>query len=176
MLSQDFYSTLDSWTEALDKYSFELLCKKPSLQSWSLGQLYMHLYNESSYYLKQARICLCSDKNQNWEMTPAGKIMFANNTFPDELIEGPPENALVAQPNYKEELKEKFLHLRQEMQAVENLFGSSTQMGKTKHPGLGYFSATEWVQFADMHLRHHLRQKARIDEFLNFSMVNSSIP
>jgi hypothetical protein len=38
--------------------------------------------------------------------------------------------------------------------------------GKTKHPGLGYFSAHEWLQFADMHFRHHLRQKKRIDDFL----------
>ena len=38
--------------------------------------------------------------------------------------------------------------------------------GKTKHPGLGYFSAEEWLQFAEMHFRHHLRQKKRIDEFL----------
>ncbi|MDB5279911.1 MAG: DinB family protein [Ferruginibacter sp.] len=38
--------------------------------------------------------------------------------------------------------------------------------GKTKHPGLDYFSATEWLQFVDIHFRHHLRQKKRIDDFL----------
>lgn len=25
----------------------------------------------------------------------------------------------------------------------------------------------EWLQFSEMHMRHHLRQKARIEEFLN---------
>jgi hypothetical protein len=38
--------------------------------------------------------------------------------------------------------------------------------GKTKHPGLGFFNANEWLQFAEMHLRHHLKQKERIEEFL----------
>jgi len=38
--------------------------------------------------------------------------------------------------------------------------------GKSKHPGLGFFSASEWFQFAEMHLRHHLKQKERIDRFL----------
>jgi hypothetical protein len=39
--------------------------------------------------------------------------------------------------------------------------------GKTRHPGLLYFSAPEWLQFAEMHLRHHFLQKQRIDAFLS---------
>jgi hypothetical protein len=38
--------------------------------------------------------------------------------------------------------------------------------GKTRHPGLLYFSALEWLRFAEMHMRHHFRQKKRIDEAL----------
>ena len=39
--------------------------------------------------------------------------------------------------------------------------------GKTKHPGFNYFNAIEWLQFAEMHLRHHLKQKERIEKNLN---------
>jgi hypothetical protein len=39
----------------------------------------------------------------------------------------------------------------------------SSGRGKAGHPGLGYFSAAEWLQFAEMHLRHHFRQKERLD-------------
>lgn len=52
------------------------------------------------------------------------------------------------------------------MNNVEMLISKSPFKGKTKHPGLDYFSAIEWLQFAEMHLRHHLRQKKRIDHFL----------
>jgi hypothetical protein len=38
--------------------------------------------------------------------------------------------------------------------------------GKSRHPGLGYFNAGEWLRFIEMHMRHHLRQKERIDAFL----------
>jgi hypothetical protein len=38
--------------------------------------------------------------------------------------------------------------------------------GKSKHPGLGYFTAQEWFQYVEMHMRHHLRQKARLDTYL----------
>jgi hypothetical protein len=40
------------------------------------------------------------------------------------------------------------------------------RIGKTKYPGLNYFTAKEWLQFAGIHLRHHLKQKKRIDDFL----------
>ncbi|HEV9036934.1 MAG TPA: hypothetical protein VGQ51_09945 [Puia sp.] len=38
--------------------------------------------------------------------------------------------------------------------------------GKTRHPGLHYFNSLEWLQFAEMHMRHHFRQKKRIDACL----------
>ena len=166
MLVKDCYNTLNIWLNALEQYSFEMLRAKPSQQSWSMGQVYMHLYSETNYYFEQANICLHNNDDTNEEITATGKLMFANNAFPDELIEGPPENASVPQPGSKEELKEKFQHLNLELQAVEKLLSSKALKGKTRHPGLGYFSATEWVQFADMHLRHHLRQKDRIDKWL----------
>ena len=55
---------------------------------------------------------------------------------------------------------------------VNELFASSEvagATGKTRHPGLLYFNAVEWLQFAEMHLRHHFRQKKRIDEQLLIS-------
>jgi hypothetical protein len=29
-----------------------------------------------------------------------------------------------------------------------------------------FFNAPEWLQFAEMHMRHHFRQKMRIDDRL----------
>jgi hypothetical protein len=49
---------------------------------------------------------------------------------------------------------------------VEKIISKTLFKGKTKHPGLNYFTAKEWLQFAGMHLRHHLKQKKRIDDFL----------
>jgi hypothetical protein len=57
------------------------------------------------------------------------------------------------------QLKEKLISL---IKRVEHC-GST---GKTKHPGLGYFDAREWLGFAEMHMRHHIRQKERIEQCL----------
>jgi len=53
-----------------------------------------------------------------------------------------------------------------EMEQAAELISSNQPKGKSKHPGLGYFSAEEWLQFAEMHFRHHLTQKKLIDNYL----------
>ncbi|WP_411344324.1 hypothetical protein ACE3MZ_22635 [Paenibacillus sp. WLX1005] len=35
-----------------------------------------------------------------------------------------------------------------------------------KHPRLGDLTAAEWFMLAEMHYRHHLHQKRRLDECL----------
>ena len=92
--------------------------------------------------------------------------MFANNEFPDARIEGPPSNKEIPQPDSIEALKVRLQQLENRASSLPALAGNSQRGGKIRHPRLGYFSAEEWLQFAGMHLRHHLRQKARIDSFL----------
>lgn len=105
-------------------------------------------------------------------MSMEGKEMFINNSFPDERLQGGPANLNISQPLSKDTLMEEFVMLRRQMNDAAHLITTSRFHGKSKHPGLNYFSADEWIQFADMHMRHHLRQKARIDEFLTSSRMH----
>jgi len=162
-IADNFKRTVDFWINGLDQYSFAQLHAKPRLAGWSIGQVYMHLLNETAFYLGQARVCLSTNDHATDEATANAKMMFDSNSFPDEIIEGPPSNAHTPQPEGKDQLKIGLLRLRNEAVEIGALISSSTFRGKTKHPGLHYFSAAEWLQFADMHFRHHLRQKERID-------------
>ena len=101
------------------------------------------------------------------------KAMLLQNDFPDMLIEGAPSNAQIPQPCNKEELMSDLLHLKEEMNHAALFISETPFKGKTKHPGLHYFSAPEWLQFAEMHLRHHLRQKKRIDAYLKSCRWNA---
>lgn len=47
MLIEDFNRTIDIWIKQLDQYSFKQLRAKPSPTSWSLGQVYIHLIDET---------------------------------------------------------------------------------------------------------------------------------
>lgn len=162
----NFNHTIDFWINELDRYDFTTLCTKPSPSSWSLGEVYVHLISEVEFHLAQITECLSTDEYANEEAYPNGKKMLAANEFPDEIIEGPPSNAEVTQPSSKAQLHADLIRIREEMNKAAAMILQNIHNGKVPHPGLGYFSASEWMQFSDMHFRHHLRQKKRIDSFL----------
>jgi hypothetical protein len=169
MTTDAFDQTITGWIKGLDHYTLGELRSKPSLTSWSLGQVYFHLIDNTWYYIEEAKTCLSSDDHSHEQALPGGAAMLTNNEFPDTLIEGPDTNTDIPQPYSKEELKNALSQIKNEISSLAILISNSHHKGKTNHPGLGYFSAHDWLQFADMHFRHHLRQKKRIDEFLRKS-------
>lgn len=162
----DLTNHIDIWINDLSKMNFDQISAQPSSNSWSLGQVCMHLVEATGFYLEQIRICLYSDDHENEDMTSAAKKMFNNNDFPDEIIEGPPSNANTPQPDSKESLIRLMLKLKFDVHNYQTLVSNNQSKGKTKHPGLHYMNADEWFQFAEMHFRHHFRQKRRIESLL----------
>ena len=61
---ESFNKTIDEWINSLQHYNVKELLAKPSPTSWSLGQLYNHLINETSYYISRMDICISSNRNQ----------------------------------------------------------------------------------------------------------------
>ncbi len=163
---RDLNTTITTWIEALNAYTYAQLCTQLAAGSWSLGQVAMHLIADTNFYLEQVRICLTTNDHALEEASAAAKTMFRQDAFPDEKIVGAPGHAYMSQPDSIEQLLQAFGHIKQEMQALQVLIDQSTFQGKTRHPGLGYFSAADWLQFADMHFRHHIRQQNRIAQFL----------
>jgi len=64
----------------------------------------MHLIENTNYYVDQIKMCVSTNDNIMGEASPEAKTMFLNNEFPDEVIEGPPENLDTPQPDNKEQL------------------------------------------------------------------------
>lgn len=131
-----------------------------------MGQLYVHLIESTEFFLEQAETCLENSAGAGEDCSSAAKSMFAANSFPDEMIEGPPSNDLTCQPVTREELYHGLESIRLRVISILKNLNDGRVSGKTRHPGLGWFSAKEWLQFAEMHLRHHQRQKKRIDHFV----------
>lgn len=159
-----FNGTIQIWIDAVDDYTPGMLRQPPREGSWSLGQVYMHILDDTEWFVGQMGEALATQDNGDKEMHADAKQMFANNSFPDIQIQGPATNVFIPQPESGEELKRRLVAIKEK---VNGLFGNGAEgVGKTRHPGLHYFSAGEWLQFAEMHMRHHLRQKARIDEVI----------
>lgn len=172
MTANVFHDTIEFWIQELDHYEYSQLCTKPSPTAWSLGQVAMHLIENTQYFFDEIKICINTNDNFDKHASAAATIMFSNNDFPDERIEGPPSNQNTPQPESKEQLLRDLTDLKNEIRHMETLISTSHFKGKTKHPGLHYFSASEWFQFAEMHFRHHLRQKKRIEDFLKTHKAN----
>ena len=164
---QCLHQTLHLWETALGHYNLEQLCRKPDAKSWSVGQVYMHLLDQTiSYNFLQIEQCISSNENMYGEKSEEGVVVFANNAFPDKKLTGPPDAKDPGQPESIEQLEKIWKDMRSKLALLEEKISVTKYKGKAKHPGLYYLDAWEWIQFIDIHFRHHLRQKERIDRYL----------
>lgn len=167
-LLKQFNTTIETWILYLDDYTLEMLCRQPVTGSWSLGQVYAHIADDTKYFVEQMRASLSNSDNHQKEMHEDAKAMFKNNEFPDTFLVGAATNSSVRQPQSKDELLQSLVLIKDEVNELFFTFDFQKLPGKTEHPGLRFFSALEWLQFAEMHMRHHFRQKKRIDDKLFF--------
>ncbi len=173
LLLQAFNETIRKWIDFLDGYTLEMLCQKPDDNSWSLGQVYTHITDDTSWFVDQMAAAMQTDANNEREMHENARVMLQNNSFPDMVIEGPATGLYIKQPKSKDEVRQKLLTIRTEVNNLYASFDPSKAIGKIRHPGLLYFNTLDWLQFAEMHLRHHFRQKKRIDDRLFASKSRS---
>ena len=163
---RQFDTTIQQWIDQLDRYTLALLCRSPRAGSWSLGQVYKHIIEATGWFAGQMKEALKCRENGDKTMHPDARAMFERNGFPDILIEGPATNTFIPQPQSKEELARQLTAIKTTVDDLFREFDPAWSTGKTRHPGLHFFSALEWLQFSEMHMRHHLRQKERIDAVL----------
>ncbi|CAL1519470.1 DinB family protein [Chitinophaga sp. MM2321] len=166
-LLQQFNETIEKWITNLDGYTLAMLCQQPHPGSWSLGQVYVHIIADTTYFVEQMKAALLLDNiNSEKEMHEDAKAMFEKNAFPDMLLANPSNDPNLRQPQSKDELSQGLSCIKEEVNKLYTTTDFSTSTGKTEHPGLRFFSALNWLQFAEMHMRHHFRQQKRIDEQL----------
>jgi hypothetical protein len=157
----------------LDKYDMEQLTRSPGEEEWSLGQVYKHLIGTALYmHLAKAAACAdeCGDASgeaASAGKTEAGKALFALGSFPPIAVRVPPSPQYTPpQPQSKEELLQGLQQVKARMREVEPMLASIPPERTRAHPRLGALTALEWFAMVEMHFRHHLLQKAKLDAFL----------
>lgn len=168
ILSQ-FEKTAEIWLDSINQYSEEQFAKKPDTDSWSIGQVYNHLIvGTRLYHLQQIALCLESKQTDgNAVKTLPGKLMFFIGSFPPMRIKVPPSITYTpAQPPNIEAMRSGLEKLILIMRGTERKLSAASEVSKTEHPAIGSLNAREWFQLIEMHFRHHLRQKKRLDRFL----------
>jgi len=164
-----FEKTAKIWLSAIDHYSEEQFIKKRDADTWSVGQIYNHLVNGTlSYTLQQVEQCLDGSKTErNGSKTLPGKLTFMLQSFPPIRIKVPPSEIYTPkQPENIEVMSTGLEKLIVKMRETEKKLSGAGETRKTAHPAFGFLNAREWFQLIEMHFRHHLRQKKRLDNFL----------
>jgi hypothetical protein len=167
---EKFNNTIDIWLNELYKFNIGQLLAKPDDKSWSIGQVYQHLLNETNWYNGQIIAALQDKESINKETSKEAKALFERGSFEDKRFQGDPlisEN--VKPPESITQLKSDFEKLKRETFEIWIKIQNITQSGKSEHPGIGYLDCFQWLQYAEMHMRHHLKQKERIEKALNFN-------
>jgi hypothetical protein len=160
-------ATIDQCLRALEKYSLPRLLMKYDPKKWSLGQMFLHIVESTDFFLDNVGTCLGVMKDAGEPTTERAQRVFAANELPDIEIVGPASNDRTPQPESIESLREGLTKLKLRAEQVKYNLEGDPPSGKVKHPGLGFFNAGEWYQFADIHIRHHLRQLPRMEVRVN---------
>lgn len=166
---QGIIQLVENWEQQLSSYTIEALLKKSDAESWSMGQVYMHLINATlNFQLKQVSFCLNTDENQSKRKNFKGFISYhILGKFPPIKIKVPASEAYSPkQPESVAQILEGFAEVKREVKLSLAMLTEKKGKGKTEHPGFSYLNASEWFKLVEMHIRHHLAQKKRIDEFL----------
>lgn len=96
-----------------------------------------------------------------------GQVIFLMKSIPPVRLEMPKSVAFEPpQPEDAAQIREGFDETVKMMEAVEKELPAADLAIKSKHPVLGMLNALEWFQGAEFHIRHHFRQKKRLEKFL----------
>ncbi|WP_127586912.1 DinB family protein [Paenibacillus koleovorans] len=179
---RQFEETVSGYIRELDGSSLDQLLWKPAEDAWSLGQMYIHLIRSAHMQLRNAALCLepGGSPEASWAgKTKPGEELFKKGSFPPDRIQVPPSPQYTPpQPESKEQLVDGLRDTVRLMVEIEPTIASEfdpvTQVrlepGKESvrntvlHPRLGGLNALEWFRLIEMHYRHHLLQRMRLDD------------
>lgn len=164
---QSFEETVGLYLSELKNLEMEQLHKKPNVEEWSIGQMYMHLI-QSALFLHLHNVDQCLDGSEATldaigEKTEKGKAVFELESFPPVRIRVPASPQYTPkQPESKEQLTEDLNRVVERMKRTESVLSQAPDGKTILHPGFGALNAKEWFMLIEMHYRHHLLQLDRL--------------
>jgi hypothetical protein len=159
------------WIDALDRYTPEQLAMKPADGGWSMGQIYNHLIQTAlGMQFREIDACLNGNGTAGGRKTLPGRMTFAIGSLPPIRIKGMQSREYTPEPTSDVAgLRREMRGLIDQMRVVAGKLekaGRATGKVRRNHPALGMLNAAEWYRLVEMHHRHHLRQKRRLEAFL----------
>ena len=166
-LEKQTLAAIDYWIDEYRRYDFEQILKQPTENSWSLGQVGIHLWMSSKgFFFKNAEKCLSQQGTEKGKAKKLGAhLIFTFKMLPPVRYEMPQQVSVVPKPpESKEQLIGKLEEIKKLASEYIARIPQSNPDLKTKHPFLGWLNTAEWIQLCNIHFNHHRAQKKRIEK------------
>ena len=163
---ENFQKSIHTYKDALQTYTDAEFAHKTSDDVWSLAQMYEHLYVSTNFFfLANIQRCLDQRKGQlGGEKNEHGENLYKYGSFPPVKIKIPD---VLRGPEPVGKTRDAYVPLLDKMTEdyVKMLEAVAQDTGQYKciQPAFGWLNAHEWYHIGEMHLRHHLRQKAELE-------------
>ncbi|MGD6878519.1 DinB family protein [Bacillus infantis] len=160
-------SVIEIYKQSLGKYTLEQLRQIPAEGVWSLAQMYDHVIVVADEYLDEAEACANAEPVQGRGKTEFGEKLFREGGFPPVKIRLPDEmNQPPDNSGTSASLLERLENLEKRIEVSRQTLHKIHPSLKREHGGFGWLNSIEWHHLAEMHFRHHLRQKGELEERL----------
>jgi len=152
------------------KYSGQEFAQSPGADEWSLAQVYHHIATVTDQCLAYALQC-AEGKAKNKPVAIGPAIFSMMGSFPPvkikvKKIPGGVKHIYMPQNITKEQAVKGLEESIEKMEKARPAIQKASKSQRIEHWAGGWFNAAQWYHSAEMHIRHHLRQKKRIDKVL----------
>lgn len=160
---------LDTYRAKLDAIPDDLFDVTPRGGGWSYAEVYSHIMQATLGASIAAERCTQSTcKPTNKGINLLGRAVLFFNILPPVRTKEPKivSDKMKAAKITKEEARNLIIKCRQRIDTIAGLMQNPENNGRVAHPRLGTLNAKQWFRFIGIHLKHHLKQLARIDKTL----------
>lgn len=162
----DSSAIIEEYLRELDGYSLEQLRYKSDEDVWSIGQMYFHVIEAAKEYLEHVETCAQATEVEPQGKTDDGTKAHAEREWPNVRVKlEEPVNA-TRNPESKDEIEAGLKQVLEKLESCAAFIDEVNPACKVRHGWFGWLNAQEWFAMVGMHGKHHLRQKALLDEKL----------
>ena len=160
----------DEYRRQLDTIPDDEFDVTPPQGGWSCAEVYSHIMQATIMSSMALERCMhASSKPDNKKMNFWGWYVMLANRFPPVKTRVPKsvESKMPITKISKEEAKNLIIKCRKRMDEMATFIKDGQSVRRTQHPRLGMLTALQWFKFTRIHLQHHLKQLARINQNLH---------
>jgi hypothetical protein len=166
----DVKSVYSSLHKIADAYRLKLTSipdvqfkQTPPVGGWSYSEVYSHIWDASLLSLEPIKNCIKGvGKNEPTKLIPRLILFFGS--LPPGRYKVPKRIESRVKKITKRDAEELIDQFLIELEIDYNQIVNASPEIKNQHPRLGYFNASQWLRFIEIHLKHHYKQLQRIEK------------